>query len=406
MRDSTLTTFRELIDAGYLQVGDGYRTKQAEHGQPGLPILRVAEVLDGRIDPKFEDFVSDDYRPAMGSKVSRPRDIVLTTKGTVGRVAMMPSEGPEFVYSPQVCFFRTMSTGPLVGQYLYYWFKSEQFWSQARSLKGQTDMADYINLADIRSLRILLQPKQVQQSIGTVLGALDDKIAVNDRIGLAHEELLRCLFQELRIDVEDESAHEISVSELIEFNPRTRAIRSRDAVYLDMSAVPTNSARVRGWSRREPKSGARFINNDTVMARITPCLENGKVAFVDFMDEGEVGVGLTEFIVMRAKTGLPIHLPYFLARSPRFQNHAIRNMVGSSGRQRVGAGQLTDFPIRRPDHNELAEFGTATSIAFRHIKSLDAESQTLTELRDVLLPRLMSGEIRVQDAERIVEDAM
>jgi len=405
MSDGVQSTFRELIDAGHLQVGDGYRTKQAEHGRPGFPILRVAEVLDGRIDPKFGDFVSAEHRAAMGSKISRAGDIVLTTKGTVGRVAMMPSESPEFIYSPQVCFFRITPAGPLANKYLYYWFKSEQFWSQARSLKGQTDMADYINLADIRSLRILLPPKSTQQSVVSVLGALDDKIAINDRACLAHEELARARFEEMRIDVDDESADQVPVSELIEFNPRTPTIRYEDAVFLEMAAVPTSSARVMDWSRREPKSGTRFMNSDTVMARITPCLENGKVAFIDFMNDGEVGVGSTEFIVMRSRPGVPAHLPYFLARSPRFQGHAIRNMVGSSGRQRVGAAQLAGFPIRRPDRDRLLEFGDAVSISFSHMKSLGAESRSLTNMRDILLPRLMSGEIRVREAEQIVEGA-
>lgn len=243
-----------------------------------------------------------------------------------------------------------------------------------------------------------------QEAIAQLVGALDDKIAANDRIVFCYEELFRTRFQDLRIDVEDESADEIPVSELIEFNPRTPAIRSVEAVYLDMSAVPTNAARVGEWSWREPKSGTRFMNHDTVMARITPCLENGKVAFIDFMTDGEVGVGSTEFIVMRAKPDVPVQLPYFLARSPRFQDHAIRNMVGSSGRQRVSAGQLADFPVRRPDRKNLSEFGAAVSMAFLHMKSFGAESKALAELRDTLLPKLMSGEIRVRDAERIVED--
>jgi type I restriction enzyme S subunit len=100
----------------------------------------------------------------------------------VGRVAIMPNGSTEFVYSPQVCYFRLGSDGPLSSRYLYYWFKSEWFWSQARSLKGQTDMADYINLADIRSLAITIPSRSAQDSIVDVLGAFDNKIVVNDRI--------------------------------------------------------------------------------------------------------------------------------------------------------------------------------------------------------------------------------
>ena len=118
----------------------------------------------------------------MGSKISQPGDVVLTTKGTVGRVAIMPVGGPRFVYSPQVCYFRSEGRSPLIIHYLYYWFRSGAFWSQARSLKSQTDMADYINLADIKSLEIELPSESVQASVTSVLTALDDKITVNEEI--------------------------------------------------------------------------------------------------------------------------------------------------------------------------------------------------------------------------------
>ena len=174
-------TLGELARSGVLELGDGYRTKRAELGTPGLPILRVAEVFDGKITPKFEDYVSEAFRPAMGLKISQPHDIVLTTKGTVGRVAMIPANAPEFVYSPQLCFFRVMPSGPVSARYLYYWFRSENFRSQARYRKNQTDMADYINLADIRSLIVELPPTEVRDATTAVLGVLDDKIAANER---------------------------------------------------------------------------------------------------------------------------------------------------------------------------------------------------------------------------------
>ncbi len=181
MTEMTKITLGELAQSGLLQLGDGYRTKQSENGVPGLPILRVAEVLDGKISPRFEDYVREIFRPAMGAKISQPHDIVLTTKGTVGRVAIIPVGAPEFVYSPQLCFFRVTPSSPVSARYLYYWFRSEDFRSQARYRKNQTDMADYINLADIRSLIVKLPPKEIREATTAVLGALDDKIAANER---------------------------------------------------------------------------------------------------------------------------------------------------------------------------------------------------------------------------------
>lgn len=290
-------------------------------------------------------------------------------------------------------------------RYLAYLIRSPRFTDYVLGVQTGTAVP-HISAAQIRDFEFCLPPLRTQQAIAAVLGALDDKIAVNERIAVTYESLLRLRFEELRVDVVPAPGEGVAVSELIEFNPPISAPHTDDAVYLDMSALPTSTARVREWSRREPKSGTRFANNDTVMARITPCLENGKTAFIDFMEDGETGIGSTEFIVMRARAGIPVHLPYFLARSPRFRNYAIQNMVGSSGRQRVSASQLAGFTVRLPDPTSLSAFGEAASAAFAHMKSLDAESKNLAQLRDTLLPKLMSGELRVRDAENAVEEAL
>jgi type I restriction enzyme S subunit len=144
----------ELATEKMLVFGDGYRTKRSEHGQPGLPILRVAEVKDGRIEPEFVDFVADSYRSAMGGKVSQAGDVILTSKGTVGRVAAITATDPSFVYSPQLCYFRVLPDSALSSSYVYFWLRSSDFWRQAETRKSQTDMADYLSLTDIRKMTI------------------------------------------------------------------------------------------------------------------------------------------------------------------------------------------------------------------------------------------------------------
>ena len=95
--------------------------------------------------------------------------------------------------------------------------------------------------------------------------------------------------------------------------------------------------------------GTKFSNGDTIMARITPCLENGKTAFVNILKDGEVGFGSTEYIVMRAKEGISDpQFVYYLATSPFFRNIAIKSMVGSSGRQRVQQGVLDELILTVP----------------------------------------------------------
>jgi type I restriction enzyme S subunit len=121
-----------------------------------------------------------------------------------------------------------------------------------------------------------------------------------------------------------------------------------------MQQVETANRSVNEIDHRALKgSGARFQNGDTLLARITPCLENGKTAFVDFLDDGEMGHGSTEFIVLSGIEGVSDDLfVYYLTRYPEFRNFAIIRMEGSSGRQRVPAPTLKKYTFACPSYDE------------------------------------------------------
>lgn len=262
-----------------------------------------------------------------------------------------------------------------------------------------------LNRNYIQDFKILVPPAKEQEAIATALGALDDKIAVNEHILALYEAILQTQFDHLIATDQYDHTSEVSVTKLVDFNPKTAKPTEEEAVYVDMAALPTDRAPISTWTHRKPKSGSRFLNSDTLMARITPCLENGKTGYVDFMDDGQIGTGSTEFIVMRSRPEVPQEFSYFLARNKRFRNHAIQKMTGTSGRQRVSAADASNFFIRQPTEEELRFFGSETSKAFAHMKSLTTEFRALAELRDTLLPQLMSGKLRVKDAEKLVEDA-
>ena len=97
--------------------------------------------------------------------------------------------------------------------------------------------------------------------------------------------------------------------------------------------------------------GTKFRNNDTIMARITPCLENGKTAKVNILEDDEIGFGSTEFIVFRAKEETDPDFLYYLVISPAVREPAIKSMVGSSGRQRVQTDVVQKLMVRVPDLN-------------------------------------------------------
>lgn len=254
----------------------------------------------------------------------------------------------------------------------------------------------------LSSLRVPAPDLVVREGIAEVLGALDDKIAANERVAQLAEDLLRSEFDALGI-VRDGQG-DVELTELVEFNPRLKSESTHP--FVDMQALPT-----RGWTVPPPvevekKSGARFTNGDTLLARITPCLENRKAGFVDMLAEGQVGVGSTEFIVMRSRAGVPPPLSFFVATNDNFRSFAIQQMVGTSGRQRVAAVDLASYQVSLPDRKALEDWGEMAGSLFADIRNRATESRHLAALRDGLLPELMSGRMTVRQAESQVEEVL
>lgn len=166
-------TLADACRSGWLQLGDGYRTKRSEHGEPGLRILRAGDVTGDSIYPAGKDFVSAEFRAAIGPKASQPGDVVLTTKGTVGRVAVVPPGMEQVVYSPQLCYFRVLDPTHLAPGFLAAWFRGDDVQRQAEVRMFKSDMAPYINLKDIQSMTMPLAPPTDQRRIGESQSALE-----------------------------------------------------------------------------------------------------------------------------------------------------------------------------------------------------------------------------------------
>lgn len=150
----------------------------------------------------------------------------------------------------------------------------------------------------------------------------------------------------------------IKAADFIDFNPRLSLKKGSIATKVAMDKLQPFTKKIPATEKAEFSGGAKFCNGDTIMARITPCLENGKTAFVDVLEDGEVGFGSTEFIVLRAKEGISDpQFIYYLATSPWFRNVAIKSMVGSSGRQRVQQGVLDELELTVPLLPEQQKIG-------------------------------------------------
>lgn len=186
----------------------------------------------------------------------------------------------------------------------------------------------------------------------------------------------------------------LNANDVIEFNPKEPLKKDTLAYYLDMASLPTQGCSPDLPILRKFTSGTRFRNGDTLFARITPCLENGKTAFIQYLPEGTVAWGSTEYIVMRTKGIIPKPYSYLLARYESFREYAIRSMTGTSGRQRTQLDIIETYKVVSPSDNKLWEsFSKIINPIFETINSNTNKNITLSNIRDLLLPKLLNGEI-------------
>lgn len=188
-----------------------------------------------------------------------------------------------------------------------------------------------------------------------------------------------------------------SISDAIFINPKVSLAKDTVAKFVDMKALPTSGYSIEEVSEKPFSGGMKFQNDDILLARITPCLENGKTGIVDFLSENEAGFGSTEFIILRGNKN--IHYSYIacLARYESFRQHVIQSMVGSSGRQRVQNGCFNDYKIAVPSGEVMNRFADIVSPSFKKLTQNTNENRSLTNLRDTLLPKLISGELSLSD---------
>ena len=326
-----------------------------------------------------------------GSKLAPKGSILLLTRGSglFNRVPICLVDKPV-AFNQDVKCLRSCSE-EVSNKYIFYWLLSQEGYLQAK-LDVTGIGAGKLDMDLLRNLSVPLPSKQEQDLLVSFFDALSDKIMLNKQINDNLQQQAFAFFDRLMIEADNDDC---TVSDYADLNPRRVLAKHQIARSIDMSQLSTSGAFPSGWEMKPFNGGMRFTNGDTLLARITPCLENGKTAFIDFLDEGEVAFGSTEYIVLAPRKNVPPEMPYCLARYPAFVDYAVKNMNGSSGRQRVSAETIGQFRLPKFDEQSLLKFGEAVKPMFLKMRYNSLENIRLAELRDALLPKLMSGELDV-----------
>ena len=243
-------------------------------------------------------------------------------------------------------------------------------------------------------IRLPISP-QAQQAIADVLSSLDAKIDLLHRQNTTLEAMAETLFRQWFIEEDDTLSDLIPIKDILEFNPPRPLKKAMIAPYVEMAALSTTQFNPSSWYERPFSSGIKFMNGDTLLARITPCLENGKSAFITFLDKNQIAWGSTEYIVMRPQEPVHPFFAYALARNEHFRAYATGCLAGSSGRQRVDLQHLIEYRIKQPSITSIQHFNTFAESTVPKLHHNAQQIQKLEQLRDTLLPKLMSGEVRV-----------
>ncbi len=277
-----------------------------------------------------------------------------------------------------------------------------------------------LNQEIVRRILVPLPPLPIQRRIASILSAYDDLIENNTRRIAILEEMAQAIYREWFVHFRYPGHEDVplvdsplgpipegwsatSLVDIVEINPKVKVPKGEPVPFVPMSSLSTDSMIIDDVSYRAGASGAKFQNGDTLLARITPCLENGKTGFVQFLSgQSDVACGSTEFIVLRSRVSCPEYV-YVLARDDQFRAHAIASMTGATGRQRVQDASLRQYEIARSPQHLFDAFHVMVKPMFDLIHVLSRANASLRSTRDLLLPKLISGQIDVS-ADLSVEE--
>lgn len=393
------------------EITSSKRIFYSEYTDYGIPFYRSKEIIEFSQGQSISEplYIANQRYHEIKNRFGVPvaGDMLLTSVGTIG-IPYIVKETDEFYFKDgNLTWFRNF-TSKLCARYLYYWVISKEGNGVLNNTTiGSSQKA--LTISALKNVEITVPSIGKQRRIADILSAYDDLIENNRKQIKLLEEAAQRLYKEWFVDLRfpghehtkivdgvPEGWKPCTLDDVIEFDPKVRLGKDRVKQFVPMSALSTSSMvlDINEIIETKSNSGSKFQNGDTLLARITPCLENGKTAFVYGLESDEGAVGSTEYIVMRSKRLNP-YMVYLLSRTSVFRQAAINSMSGSDGRQRVKADKLKALAYLLAPTGLIHIFERIASPMFEMIFELNKQIFATTEARDRLLPKMMSEEVEV-----------
>jgi type I restriction enzyme S subunit len=393
-------------------VTDGKHGDCDDAEDSGYFFLSSKDLRDGRLQydkPReitYEGFIETHRRTNL-----EPGDILLANCGaSIGRVGIAQDDPRIYKTTFQKSVSVIKANKAVVDNRFLYYFVA--FKSSLLIRLGNGAAQPNLLIGDLKRIEVPVPPLPVQRRIAGILSAYDELMENSQRRIRLLEAMARALYREWFVHFRFPGHEKLPrvasplgdipqgwevkrVPECVDISPHVTVPRDGEKPFVPMGCLSNDSMLITDIESREGNSGAKFQNDDTLFARITPCLENGKTGFVQFLPDAQaVAFGSTEFIVLRSRTLTP-EFVYLLSRSDEFRGIAIKSMSGATGRQRVQEQCFDDFQIAQPPRALLDRFSAIVAPSFRLIYKLHLQIQNLRRTRDLLLPRLLSGQVEL-----------
>ncbi len=427
-------TVLELQRDGVLLVEDGnhgeHRPRPNEFVDAGVAFIRAADMDSGRVLFESAARINEKARARITKGIGECGDVLLSHKGTVGKVALVADDAPPFVCSPQTTFWRTLDQKRLDRKYLYAFLRSPGFHAQLATRAGETDMAPYVSLTSQRGLSVTVPPIGTQRAIAHILGTLDDKIELNRRMNETLEAMARALFKSWFVDFDPVRAKaegrdpglpqpladlfpdSFEDSELGEIPKGWECSTVGKHFKLTMGQSPPGS------TYNETGDGLPFFQGRTDFGFRFPSRRIFCTAPTRLADAGDTlvsvraPVGDVNIAIEPCAVGRGVAAVRHLSGSCSFTYHAMHNLGEHFNKFEAegtvfGSINKADFgrlPFVAPPPAVLASFEQLVSSIDAQVESNERESRTLAALRDTLLPKLISGEVRLKTSEQIVAE--